>query len=246
LESSALSSSPELLDTLISTLGDVDVYHADMDWYGYYDSVIKLFIKIGVNAIPFLIEALGDQKVAVSAKSSIALAGIGSNAVPALIQALKNTDTEVRRRAAFVLGEIGSDAIPALLLALQNEDHYIRHGAIYAIGIINKQSLELVNTFKDIIEDTGENIDERRVAASVLALMGQDVDEFFRKNNLVSPKNAIFPINIKHKTNNNKAKFDIYTGRCLMSSESAPWDAAQQGGWASIIDGLKRFFTKRG
>jgi len=190
-------------------------------------------IKIGKNAVPSLILALGDTNESIPAKSSYALLKIGSPAISELVAALRNPNIEVRRRAAFILGQIGADAIPALQSALQDEDTNSRKGAIYALGIINKPSTEAISLLKKIVKNTKNSLDERRIAASTLELMGQDVSWFFRSNNLTSPQNAVCT-----RDRYEYAEFDIYTGKCLIREDKT----ALLSGGGSLIEALCRFF----
>ena len=95
------------------------------------------------DAVPALIQTLGDENASVRAYSIIALSAAGPEAapaVPALIAILKDPDTGPKRgekvRAAWALGKIGPEALPALpslnpLLA--EKDKYVQ--AIVAIAI---------------------------------------------------------------------------------------------------------------
>jgi HEAT repeat protein len=68
------------------------------------------------QAVPALIQALGDSDSAVRAAAAEALGAIGDpQAVPALIQALGDSDCDVRRAAAEALGKLGDpQAVPPL------------------------------------------------------------------------------------------------------------------------------------
>ena len=219
---------------LIQVIGEGSAYSED---WAMRDSATQALINIGPSAIPALIEALGHEDTTISARSSFALVEIGSEAIPALIAALGDRDREVRRRAAFVLARIGPEAVPALLAALQDEDANTRKGGSYALGIINRPSEDLIHSLEVIVRNENNRLDERRVAASALALMGQDVTGFFAQNDLVSPQNADCPIRI----NSFEAEFDIYTGQCLMSYEERVFLA----GGGGLIDALCDFFNCR-
>jgi HEAT repeat protein len=69
------------------------------------------------QAIPALIQALGDSNRAVRAVAAEALGDLGDpQAIPALIQALGDSDREVRRASAEALGKLGDpQAVPALI-----------------------------------------------------------------------------------------------------------------------------------
>lgn len=168
LGSSAASAAPDL----IWVIGEGSIYSKD---WAMRDSATQALSSIGLSAVPSLSKALGNESTVISARSSFALVEIGSGAIPNLIAALGDPNVEVRRRAAFVIARIGPEAIPALQTALQAEDSNIRKGAIYAIGIINQPSEDLIRSLEIILQNTNNSLDERRVAASTLVLMGQDV-----------------------------------------------------------------------
>jgi HEAT repeat protein len=100
---------------------------------------LEILATIGTPAVPALVKALKQEKVAYWA--CLALAEIGpaaAPAVPALIEVLK-TDTrpEVRREAALALGAIGpaaAIAVPALIEALGDSEVTVAAGAAYALG----------------------------------------------------------------------------------------------------------------
>ena len=225
------SSATQAVPDLIRTIGEGSFYSED---WAVRNSATQALIKIGANAVPFLVLALGHENTIISARSSFALTEIGSDAIPALVLALRDPNIEVRRRAAFVLGQIGSDTIPVLQITLQDEDTNARKGAIYALGIINHPSANLVSSLENIVENESNSLDERRVAASTLEVIGQDTSWFFSRNNLISPQNAACPIPIGTK----EAEFDIYTGNCLMVYSEFHYHA----GGGSLISALCNFF----
>jgi len=95
----------------------------------YYWNAATALIKIGVAAVPALVDALKGQDAEVRKKAAYALGEIGvghrcgAAVVPALIDALKDKDAEVRGSAAEALGTIGEEAkaaVPALIDALKD------------------------------------------------------------------------------------------------------------------------------
>ncbi|MGB3295309.1 MAG: hypothetical protein WBB01_20195, partial [Phormidesmis sp.] len=93
------------------------------------------------------------------------------------------------------------------------------------------------HSLESIVRNENNSLDERRVAASALALMGQDVTGFFAQNDLVSPQNAVCPVRIGIT----EAEFDIYTGQCLMSYE----EQFLLAGGGGLIEALCGFFSCR-
>jgi len=88
------------------------------DWGVRYHAAEALG-KIGVSAVPALIEALKDENSIVRSSAADALGNIGdASAVPALNEALKGEDWSVRRDAARALYQIGNAVIlPRKILA---------------------------------------------------------------------------------------------------------------------------------
>jgi HEAT repeat protein len=99
------------------------------------------------EAVPELIEALGDKEKALRRMAALALGQIGryaGDAVPALTRALKDPSKAVRRRAVMALGAIGHDArpaVPALIGLLDDTDLSqatneppVRESAIITLG----------------------------------------------------------------------------------------------------------------
>jgi HEAT repeat protein/beta-lactamase regulating signal transducer with metallopeptidase domain len=118
-----------------------------------------------VSAIPFLIQALGDdtaislvrcwdygtwspamssfKKPSPGEQAAIALASFGQQAVEPLVTALSHENPVVRRNAAWAIGETrgGSstdrrDAFEPLFAALSDEDAWVRRAAAFAFGEI--------------------------------------------------------------------------------------------------------------
>lgn len=91
---------------------------------GVQQSAADALAKIGVAAVPTLLEALENKDPTVRARAASALARMGptaSSAVPALTKALSDPDEDVRRNAARALGQMGpaaESAIPALSAVL--------------------------------------------------------------------------------------------------------------------------------
>ncbi|MFQ5796574.1 MAG: HEAT repeat domain-containing protein [Candidatus Bipolaricaulia bacterium] len=88
------------------------------------------------DAVPALVEALGDPQSLMRRHAAEALRRIGPDAVPALIEALMDRDWRVSQAAAWALGEIGPDARDAVLAlteALQDELYFVREAAAEAL-----------------------------------------------------------------------------------------------------------------
>ena len=113
--------------------------------------------------------------------------------IPGLIVTLGYQDVDTVRQAALTLADLGEDAVPALQDALTGGNQMARKGAAYALGNIPELGPAGVAQLQAIVADQRNELDLRRVAASSLALLGQDMQPFFAGNQLVSPQNAVCP-----------------------------------------------------
>jgi len=94
--------------------------------------------KIGVQAVPALLQALRNEDNGLRGLAAIVLGKIGdSQAVPALLQTLQDEDYSVRRQVAEALGEIGDErALPVLLQELKDKDSVRRSESANVLGKI--------------------------------------------------------------------------------------------------------------
>ncbi len=106
---------------------------------------LEILATLGKPAVPALIAALKQEKVAYWA--CLALAEIGPPAAPAapcLVDVLKkDTRPEVRREAALALGSMGpaaASAVPTLTGALGDNEVTVAAGAAYALGRIGAEA----------------------------------------------------------------------------------------------------------
>jgi HEAT repeat protein len=123
------------------------------------------------EAVPALIQALGDADENVRAKAAVALGRIGpaaAEAVPALIQALGDADENVRAKGAVALGGIGpaaAEAVPALIAALGDANENIRESAAWALGKIGPAAAEAVPALIAALGDTDKDVRAKAIAA---------------------------------------------------------------------------------
>jgi len=95
------------------------------------------------------------------------LAKLGVDAIPLLIELLDEPDSMFPRRVAQVLGEIGpaaKPAVPALTKALQNDDPFVRRDAACALWQIDKNSAG-VPVLAAMVKDGGSWLVEPAAAA---------------------------------------------------------------------------------
>jgi HEAT repeat protein len=137
------------------------------------------------EAVPELIEALGDKDKEVRHMAALALGKIGryaGEAVPALMRALKDKSKAVRRRAVMALGGIGPDArqaVPALITVLDDPDPSfapnepcLRYSAIIALGRLGPDAKAAVPALLKLQEMPNATI--RGLCMAALAKIGTD------------------------------------------------------------------------
>lgn len=191
------------------------------------------------RVVPALIRASGDLDEEVRVNAQIALGMFGVNprdVIPELLSQLDNEDVDVRRRAALSLAELGPYAVPSLLTALESGSPAARISAAYALGNIRFSTREMIEALQAIVLDESNDLELRRVAASSLELLGQDMQPFFEKNNLISPKNAACP-SIPFGANRAVFEYDVLTGRCRFY-----WQTTFTAGGERLIEVLCSIF----
>jgi HEAT repeats len=118
--------------------------------------------KIGVPALPRLIEALGDPEAPVRLRAirPIAVMGaVASDAAPALASRLDDGDAQVRQWAAVALGQIGppaAGAVPRLAACLRDTNAPVRQAAAAALGAIGAQ--EGIDPLRDATTDPNPGV----------------------------------------------------------------------------------------
>ncbi len=89
------------------------------------------------NAVPMLVQALGDVRAEVRNEAAVALIEIGESAVPHVSAQLSHAEPAVRRKACEILGRAGrvaADAVPAIQQCLEDPDELVVRAAITALG----------------------------------------------------------------------------------------------------------------
>lgn len=198
--------------------------------------------KIGADTsetVAALVAALGDGSQEVRSSAAIALEKIGVNLkdlIPRLIANLNAQDENIRRQAALALGTIGQDAVPALIEALNHKNLLTSKGAAFALGYIQLPTKEVIEQLEEIVRDESNDLDLRRVAASSLEKLGQDMQLFFEQYDLVSPSNAVCPP-IYFSPNYAFFEFDAYTGKCIYF-----YQTYMMASGGSLIDAIREIF----
>jgi HEAT repeat protein len=137
--------------------GSVDEWARDMnsdDPLERLKGVKSLSTSSDPEAVPYLVQALGDPDMRVKAKAIDACGNVrASDATPVLIQQLflRGTDEEVKQRILAALGKIGDQraAQPIMEFLGRDLDLATRGTALFALGdIADPGSLEFLETYE--------------------------------------------------------------------------------------------------
>jgi hypothetical protein len=118
--------------------------------------------KIGVPALPSLIEALDDTNAPVRLRAIrpiVVMGAVASDAAPVLASHLADSDTQVRQWSAVALGQIGppaAGAVPRLAEALKDSEPAVRQAAAAALGAIG--GTEAIDPLKDAVGDPSPGV----------------------------------------------------------------------------------------
>jgi HEAT repeat protein len=132
--------------------------------------------KIGVPALPGLIEALDDESAQVRLRAIrpiLAMGADASDAAPKLAGLLKDTDAGVRQWSAAALGLIGpaaAGATPALNAALKDDQPAVRQAAAAALGAIGVQ--ESIPLLREATNDPNKAV-QRAARVAIERLEGK-------------------------------------------------------------------------
>jgi HEAT repeat protein len=117
------------------------------------------------NALPRIVEALGDPSAEIRARAAWAIGSIEPSAAPpALVRALRDDDVDVRLRAAWALGQIAdASVLPALSAALDVETNSeVREAELRALLMMGQRDEEALAR---LIETGTPEIRSQAVAA---------------------------------------------------------------------------------
>jgi HEAT repeat protein len=139
-------------------------------------SIYSALVACKSQAVPELIQALGNQNKQVRIIVITALGEIGSPSAIPFLSNLLSTETRWNVRVAIVsaLSQFDKQGVPTLVNALTDKDWYIRYQAANALGEIGSAAKDAVPALNDAVKD--ENIYVRSAATTALAEMKkQDV-----------------------------------------------------------------------
>jgi HEAT repeat protein len=127
------------------------------------------------NAVPALIEALGEKHSLVRWCADFALSRLGPVAVLALAAAVREGVGDVARMAAQILGDLGAaaqDAVPALVAALGADSWYVRNAAAEALARMGPAAKGAVPALVAALRDV--KFGNRGPAVHALGKIGSD------------------------------------------------------------------------
>lgn len=151
---------PPAIPTLIEKLAIREDRFGE-DEFGTSGAATEALGRIGLPALPALLDALKDPSRRQSAAQAIGDIGAqgSSVSVPALLRHVDDTDEGVRSSVYNALGKIGptaSDAVPALVAAL-DEAGGLRFDAVYALGRIGPAASPALPRLERLWAETGYN-----------------------------------------------------------------------------------------
>ncbi|HIM12016.1 TPA: phytanoyl-CoA dioxygenase [Candidatus Poribacteria bacterium] len=127
----------------------------------------------GQEAIPALIDILGDPSEPVGLNAAYALGNIiGQESINPLVEALNHDSETVRRHAAYALTSVGSPATPELVDLLTHESEHVRAYVAYVLGEIG--SSDSVLALSKLLDD--DSVAVRRNVVESLGIMSDSFD----------------------------------------------------------------------
>jgi HEAT repeat protein len=133
---------------------------------------------------------------------------------------------------------------PALQPVLELKSQDVRVSAAYVMGSFllkdkkdETANQKVINALTKIMNDSSDNLDVRRIAATSLQKAGIDVKSFFENNELVNPEKIQCPFPTERMTSG--LKFDTYEGRCIYNKRVGCGQ-----GLAEVYSTLRSLLTK--
>ncbi len=154
----------EAIPALIDGLGNRKSRGRDRDRRQAVTRAAFALSRIGVAALPALMDAAKSDDASLRAGAAKALAGMGREAAPAIpfLIANLNGDEEVRRETTEALGAIGEAAVKPLAEALKSKEAPQRAGAATSLGLIGVAAKECAAAFAEAAKS--ESDPQARVA----------------------------------------------------------------------------------
>ena len=108
--------------------------------------------KLGSEAVPMLVAALGHHDESVREGAITALGSLGQSALPALSCTMDNANARTRSSAVRAMGEIGAAAVSSLVKTLDDVSATVRAVAADALGRIGPVAREALTQLHQIVQ----------------------------------------------------------------------------------------------
>ena len=125
-------------------------------------------VQLGQEAIPLVVEALGDTDDDRQGTAIAALEQMGAKTVQYLVKTLAEEDLRRRRASLRILTNLGQPAYEGLLKALEANDARIRRDAVRALGLLREG--KALSALTHALEDPEPRV--AREAAQALVQLG--------------------------------------------------------------------------
>jgi HEAT repeat protein len=148
--------------------------HSDPEVRRSAAAALETFGAEAKCAVPILQQSLNDPDLTIQVTAARTLGRIGVAAIPALLQGLNHTARQVRREATWALTRLGpaaEAAVPALASALRDSDLKVCMGAAQALGAIGAEAETAIPALIEALLNA--NLIFCRLAAQALARIGR-------------------------------------------------------------------------
>jgi HEAT repeat protein len=122
-------------------------------------SALRGFGAAAKEAIPLLIDLLGEGDRLIREYGGDALVSIGKASIPVLLKTLKDRNPLKRAEAAMCLGRIKGEpesVLPALIEALKDRNFGVRRASVGALGCFGPEAKEAVAPLIKMLDDKGK------------------------------------------------------------------------------------------
>lgn len=138
--------------------------------------------------------------------------------VSSLLDILKSGDPDQRFAAAYVLGKMGRLPVNSITSTLK---------------------AKIITVLASLVEDPHEDIEVRRISATMLGSQGQNIKSFFVENRLPMPYSTCSNFPNFQNSYTVGFRFDEFEGRCLYNSQST-LPVRGQGGMSEIYSKIRQ------
>jgi HEAT repeat protein len=156
------------LDQWIADLSDPD--------YSVSDRAADVLVDVGVQAVPVLVEACGQDDIRLHRRAAAVLVRIGAPAAKGLVEALRNKP--LGQRIEVVLVRLGPAAVPAMRETLADDKK--TEAAAHVLGLIGPRATDAVPDLIVLLERQQAPTGLRSQAAFALGRIGEPVGDIVK------------------------------------------------------------------